>query len=146
LRLHPNYLGGRVALGRAYFEKKQYAEAAAEMQKVAKAAPDNIIAHKVLGQIAGRRNDLPAAEKAFRMVLLLDPRTRGPTVITNLAEALAPAPAPLPGAAQIPGVAARAAAGSTIHRRQHSLPFSVADSPRTLPVFNTPFGKGIPGD
>ena len=52
LKVHPNYLGGRVALGRAYFEKKQYAEAAAEMQKVAKAAPDNIIAHKVLGQIA----------------------------------------------------------------------------------------------
>ena len=52
LKVHPNYLGGRVALGRAYFEKKQYAEAAAEMQKVAKSAPDNIIAHKVLGQIA----------------------------------------------------------------------------------------------
>lgn len=74
LKVHPNYLGGRVALGRAYFEKKRYAEAAAEMQKVATAAPDNIIAHKVLGQIADSQNDLPAAEKAFKMVLLLDPR------------------------------------------------------------------------
>ena len=74
LKVHPNYLGGRVALGRAYFEKKQYAEAAAEMQKVAKAAPDNIIAHKVLGQIADCQGDLPAAQKAFKMVLLLDPR------------------------------------------------------------------------
>ena len=74
LKVHPNYLGGRVALGRAYFEKKQYAEAAAEMQKVVKSAPDNIIAHKVLGQIAYGQNDLPAAEKAFKMVLLLDPR------------------------------------------------------------------------
>ena len=58
LKVHPNYLGGRVALGRAYFEKKQYAEAAAEMQKVAKSAPDNIIAHRVLGQIAYQQNDL----------------------------------------------------------------------------------------
>lgn len=74
LKVHPNYLGGRVALGRAYFEKRQYAEAAAEMQRVAKAAPDNIIAHKVLGQIAYAQSDLATAEKAFKMVLLLDPR------------------------------------------------------------------------
>ena len=91
LRLHPNYLGGRVALGRAYFEKRQYAEAAAEMQKVAKAAPDNIIAHKVLGQIAARQNDLPAAEKAFKMVLLLDPRDQeAQQFIANLAGAAPP--------------------------------------------------------
>jgi tetratricopeptide (TPR) repeat protein len=74
LKLHPNYLGGRVALGRAYFEKQQFADAAAEMQKVARSAPDNIIAHKVLGQIAVAQGDLAAAEKAFKMVLLLDSR------------------------------------------------------------------------
>ena len=95
LRLHPNYLGGRVALGRAYFEKKQYAEAAAEMQKVAKSAPDNIIAHKVLGQVAGRQNDLPAAEKAFKMVLLLDPRDQeAQQFIANLAGTVTAAPVP----------------------------------------------------
>jgi hypothetical protein len=32
------------------------------------------VAHKVLGQIAYAQNDLPAAEKSFKMVLLLDPR------------------------------------------------------------------------
>ncbi len=93
LRVHPNYLGGRVALGRAYFEKRQYAEAAAEMQKVAKSAPDNIIAHKVLGQIASRQNDLPAAEKAFKMVLLLDPRDQeAQEFIANLAGTPRPRP------------------------------------------------------
>ena len=97
LRIHPNYLGGRVALGRAYFEKRQYAEAAAEMQKVAKSAPDNIIAHKVLGQIASRQNDLPAAEKAFKMVLLLDPRDQeAQQFIADLAGAVPAAPAPVP--------------------------------------------------
>jgi tetratricopeptide (TPR) repeat protein len=73
LKVHPNYLGGRVALGRAYFEKRQYTEAAAEMERVVASAPDNLMAHRVLGQIAFARNDLPSAEKAFRMVLLLDP-------------------------------------------------------------------------
>jgi tetratricopeptide (TPR) repeat protein len=97
LKSHPNYLGGRVALGRAYFEKKQYADATAEMQKVAKAAPDNIIAHKVLGQIAYHQSDLPAAERAFKMVLLLDPRDQeAHEFIANLAGGAPAAPAPAP--------------------------------------------------
>ena len=100
LKVHPNYLGGRVALGRAYFEKRQYAEAAAEMQKVAKSAPDNIIAHKVLGQIAYAQNDLPAAEKSFKMVLLLDPRDQeAHQFVANLAAGAALAPAPVPESA-----------------------------------------------
>lgn len=74
LKVHPTYVGGRVALGRAYFEKKQFVEAAAEIQKVVKTAPDNLMAHKLLGQIAYEQHDLPTAEKAFRMVLMFDPR------------------------------------------------------------------------
>jgi hypothetical protein len=74
LQVHPNYLGGRVALGRAYFEKRMYGEAREEMQRVVKAAPDNLMAHKILGQISWEQGDAPAAEKAFRMVLVLDPR------------------------------------------------------------------------
>ena len=46
------------------------------MRKVAKAAPDNIIAHKVLGQIALAQGSLPDAEKSFRMVVLLDPHDK----------------------------------------------------------------------
>jgi tetratricopeptide (TPR) repeat protein len=105
LKVHPNYLGGRVALGRAYFEKKKYAEAAAEMQKVVKAAPDNIIAHKVLGLIADSQGDLPAAQKAFKMVLLLDPRDQeAQQFISGLAGGGPAAPAQVP--VQPPPVAA----------------------------------------
>ncbi|HWR97837.1 MAG TPA: tetratricopeptide repeat protein, partial [Candidatus Methanoperedens sp.] len=74
LTVHPNYLGGRVALGRALFEKGRHAEAAVELRKVIASAPDNIIAHKVLGQVALAQGDLPGAEKCFKMVMLLDPR------------------------------------------------------------------------
>jgi hypothetical protein len=74
LKVHPNYLSGRVALGRAYYEKKMLAEAREEFQKVVKSAPDNLMAHKVLGQIAYDQSDLPSALKAFEMVVLLDPR------------------------------------------------------------------------
>lgn len=102
LKVHPNYLGGRVALGRAYFEKKQYAEAAAEMQKVVKSAPDNIIAHKVLGQIAYGQSDLRAAEKAFKMVLLLDPRDQeAQQFVANLAGGDQPTPIPVPPSAPV---------------------------------------------
>jgi hypothetical protein len=62
---------GHVALGRAYFEKKQFADAAAEMQKVVKSAPDNIIAHwSSADRVRPERS--PGAEKAFDG-LLLDP-------------------------------------------------------------------------
>ncbi len=110
LKVHPTYLGGRVALGRAYFDKRQFAEAAAEMQKVVKSAPDNIVAHKVLGQIAYNQNDLPMAEKAFKMVLLLDPRDQEAQQFvarvggeSPRAPTPAAAPAPTPPSAQ-PGL------------------------------------------
>lgn len=122
LSVHPNYLGGRVALGRALFEKKSYAEAAEELRKVVKAAADNIIAHKVLGQIALAQGSLPDAEKSFRMVVMLDPHDKeakqaladigagGPAPAAPAAAPAAPAePAALgvaPAAAAVPPPAA----------------------------------------
>ena len=113
LRHHPPYLGGRVALGRAYYDKRQYAEAESEMRQVVRAAPDNLMAHKVLGQIAFRQGDSAAAEKAARMVLLLDPRDEEARQLLDRiggggrsAPLTAPAPEP-PPAASAPAVPER---------------------------------------
>ena len=119
LKLHPNYLGGRVALARAYFEKRQFADAAAEMGRVVQAAPDNLMAHKILGQIALQQGNLAGAERSFRMVLMLDPRdaeakqfldsvagTGAAATVAPGASAVAGAPAPPP----VPEAAVAAAA------------------------------------
>ena len=74
LKNHPSYLGGRVALGRALLEKDLHAEALEEFTQVVQAAPDNLMAHKHLGRIHLHLNHPEDAEKAFRMVLLLDSR------------------------------------------------------------------------
>src|SRR3990172_3838835 len=44
LKLHPNYLSGMVALGRACYEKGMLKEAGEALGQVVKIAPDNIIA------------------------------------------------------------------------------------------------------
>lgn len=51
LQLHPNYLSGLVALGRAYYDKGMLREAEAELEQVVKIAPDNIIAANILAEI-----------------------------------------------------------------------------------------------
>lgn len=51
LKLHPNYVSGMVALGRAYYEKGMLIEASETLEKVHAIAPDNIIAANILEEI-----------------------------------------------------------------------------------------------
>lgn len=62
LQSHPNYLGGLVALGRAYFEKGMLEEAREDLEKVVKIAPDNIIASGILDEIRNR-SEVKAMER-----------------------------------------------------------------------------------
>ena len=73
LEKHPNYLSGRVALGRAYFEKGMKEDAARELEAVAKGTPDNIIAQRILGDIAFEQGDHDTAQKYYKTVLILSP-------------------------------------------------------------------------
>lgn len=51
LKLHPNYVSGMVALGRAYFEKGALTEARETLEQVHAMAADNIIAANILEEI-----------------------------------------------------------------------------------------------
>src|SRR5512136_1929568 len=46
--LHPDYVGGYMALGRGYFEKGMNAEARAALEKVVRVTPDNLLAQRIL--------------------------------------------------------------------------------------------------
>ena len=49
--MHPDYIGGYMALGRACFEKGLYEESRQALEKVVRAMPDNALARQLLDQI-----------------------------------------------------------------------------------------------
>lgn len=68
LRFHPYFMGGRVALARALFDKGEYANAVRELEPVILDAPDNLAAQKILAEsylILGRMADSLAAYKVL---------------------------------------------------------------------------------
>ena len=73
LQKHPNHVSANMLLGRIYFENRQYKEARAELQKVISASPENLMAHRLLGDICWFEEDLEPAEKEYRMVYMLNP-------------------------------------------------------------------------
>ena len=71
--IHPEYIGGQIALGRAYFEKGLNPEAKLSLEKVAKATPENLMAQKLLYRIYRDEGDTPAAEKALCLLVAFNP-------------------------------------------------------------------------
>src|ERR1700753_1887856 len=50
LRVHPNFIGGRVALARALFDKKRFDEVVTELTPIVRDAPDNLVAQRVFAE------------------------------------------------------------------------------------------------
>jgi tetratricopeptide (TPR) repeat protein len=73
LKHNPNYISGRVALGRAYFDKGELDKAIEELKKVIKSTPDNIISHKLIADIYIKKSDIPSATQELKTILYLSP-------------------------------------------------------------------------
>ncbi|MRR06103.1 MAG: tetratricopeptide repeat protein [Deltaproteobacteria bacterium] len=73
VEVHPEYIGGYMALGRAYFEKGMRQEAKESLEKVAKATPENLLAQKLLSQIFQEQGDMRAAERALQILISFNP-------------------------------------------------------------------------
>ena len=73
LKIHPHFVGGRVALARALFDKKLYEEVLSELAAVVQDVPDNLVAQRLVGEsslMLGRTND---ALNAYKMLLYFSP-------------------------------------------------------------------------
>ncbi|WP_243371403.1 tetratricopeptide repeat protein [Geotalea sp. SG265] len=70
---HPGYVGGFMALGRAYYEKGMKEESRAALEKVIAATPENHLAQKLLSQLYLETGDKPAAEQSLQIVLSANP-------------------------------------------------------------------------
>lgn len=76
LKHNPNYTTGRIALGRAYYDKEDLDRAMDELGRVVKAMPDNIIAHRLIADIFIKRSDSDSAIKELKTVIFLSPNDK----------------------------------------------------------------------
>jgi tetratricopeptide (TPR) repeat protein len=73
IETHPEYVGGHMAVGRAYFEKGMKEESKKSLERVVRVTPDNLLAQKLLSQIYVEQGDIPSAIKTLQVVELLNP-------------------------------------------------------------------------
>jgi tetratricopeptide (TPR) repeat protein len=73
VEIHPEYVGGYMALGRAYYEKGMRQEARESLERVARATPENLLAQKLLSHIFQEEGNIPAAEQALRILVSFNP-------------------------------------------------------------------------
>ncbi len=74
LRVHPHFIGGRVALARAFFDKRFYDDVVKELEPVVMDAPDNLVAQRLLADsylILGR---IAQALTAYKVLLYFSPK------------------------------------------------------------------------
>lgn len=81
--LHPEYVGGYMALGRAFFEKGMNAECRQALEKVIRVTPDNLLAQKILGQIYIDAGDVAAAEESLKTILAQNPDDTESRILLN---------------------------------------------------------------
>ncbi|MHC1698460.1 MAG: tetratricopeptide repeat protein [Geobacteraceae bacterium] len=73
IEVHPLYIGGFMALGRALHEKGGRDEAKAALEKVVLATPENLLAQRILSQIYQDEGNLIAAERALQLLVTFNP-------------------------------------------------------------------------
>lgn len=71
--LHPEYVGGYMALGRASFEKGDRAESLNALERVARVTPDNLLAQKLLSQLYIDSGESDKARRSLEIILSLNP-------------------------------------------------------------------------
>jgi len=73
LQKHPNHISANMLLGRVFFELRRYPESKVELERVIATSPENLMAHRMLGDVAWLEENWEVAEKRYRMVYVLNP-------------------------------------------------------------------------
>jgi len=74
IRYHPNFIGGRVALARALFDKGDYEGTVKELSPVVIDAPDNLVAQKILAESCLILGKLAEALASYKVLLFFMPK------------------------------------------------------------------------
>lgn len=73
LRIHPNFVGGRVALARALFDRKHYEEVVEELKSIIQDVPDNLVAQRLMAESCLMMGRVAEALSAYKMLLYFSP-------------------------------------------------------------------------
>lgn len=74
LKIHPGFIGGRVALSRALFDKGLYQEVVDELGPIIADVPDNLVAQRLLGDSCLMVGRIAEALGSFKMLLYYNPQ------------------------------------------------------------------------
>jgi predicted Zn-dependent protease len=74
LRMHPHFIGGRVAMARALFDKGEYSEVVKELEPVVLDAPDNLVAQKLLAESYLILGKVAQSLAAYKVLLFFMPQ------------------------------------------------------------------------
>ncbi len=73
LRIHPQFVGGKVALARALFDRKEYAEVIETLGPVVREVPDNLVAQRLVAEACLLTGRVAEALDAYKMLLYFIP-------------------------------------------------------------------------
>src|SRR5271154_3309130 len=73
LQIHPGFIGGRVALARALFDKHHYENVIEELNHIIKDVPDNLVAQRLLAESYLMLGRVAEALGAYKMLLYFAP-------------------------------------------------------------------------
>ncbi len=73
LVIHPHFIGGRVALARALFDKAAYDDVISELSQVVQDVPDNLVAQRLFAESCLMRGHVLEALGAYKMLLFFAP-------------------------------------------------------------------------
>jgi tetratricopeptide (TPR) repeat protein len=73
LRVHPSFVGGRVALSRALFDKQLYADVVKELKQILEDVPDNLVAQRLTAESQLMLGNVPDALSSYKMLLYFNP-------------------------------------------------------------------------
>lgn len=83
LAVHPDFVGGKVALARSYFDKKDYSEVRKLMAPVLREVPDNLIAQRLYADASLVMGFAQEALASYKMLLYLCPYDKEVEVIVS---------------------------------------------------------------
>lgn len=76
LAVHPDFLGGRIALARAYADKKMYVQVREILGPLIDRIPDNLVAQRLLAESCLVLGYVKEALTAYKMLLYFNPGDR----------------------------------------------------------------------